>query len=143
MYLTENYICFYSSVLGISKKLIIPLNDVTKITKVKRLGIIKALMVYHATNKTPYKFQSFHDVDQTFKIVQRLWSNVSPYATDNNALSSEEDNDGGAAGEDGTAVVERSSLSVVRSTEIAVQNSIAEEKKGEVGAGVVELVPPV
>lgn len=73
MYLTENYVCFYSSVLGISKKLIIPLNDVTKITKAKRLGIMKALMIYQANKKNSYKFQSFHDLDQTFKIIQRLW----------------------------------------------------------------------
>lgn len=46
MYITENYICFYSSIMGISKKLIIPLNDVTKVTKAKRLGMINALMIY-------------------------------------------------------------------------------------------------
>lgn len=56
MYITENYICFYSSVIGISKKLIIPLNDVTRITKAKRFGIINALMIYQANKKSSYKF---------------------------------------------------------------------------------------
>lgn len=80
MYITENYVCFSSSVLGISKKLIVPLNDVTKITKAKRLGIMKALQIYQANKQNPYKFQSFTDIDKTFKIIQRLWQNVSPYA---------------------------------------------------------------
>lgn len=137
MYLTENYICFYSSVLGISKKLIVPLNDVTKITKAKRLGIIKSLMIYHSTVKTPYKFQSFHDVDQTFKIVQKLWSNVSPYAADsNNAISSEEDNDANADDSmlDGRPSVMRVSE---RMTELAgVQNAaIVEERKENANQG--------
>ncbi|TNV74139.1 hypothetical protein FGO68_gene9547 [Halteria grandinella] len=138
MYLTENYICFYSSVLGISKKLIIPLNDVVKITKAKRLGIMKSLMIYHSTQKTPYKFQSFHDVDQTFKIVQRLWSNVSPYAADtNNAISSEEDNEADKNADD---IDTRPSIArgSERATEIASSTGqnlgIVEERK--------ELVPP-
>ena len=80
MYITENYICFYSSIMGISKKLIIPLNDVIKITKAKRLGIMKALMIYQANKKNSYKFQSFSDTDKTFSIIHKLWQNVSPYA---------------------------------------------------------------
>ena len=81
MYITENYICFYSSIMGISKKLIIPLNDVTKITKAKRLGMIKALKIHQNNNKNSYKFQSFSDTDKTYSIIQRLWMNVSPYAS--------------------------------------------------------------
>lgn len=46
MYLSENYICFYSSIMGITKKCIIPLNDVTKITKARSLGLLKALKIY-------------------------------------------------------------------------------------------------
>ena len=56
MYITENYICFSSSIMGISKKLIIPLNDVIKITKARSLGIIKALKIYQANKKNSYKF---------------------------------------------------------------------------------------
>lgn len=46
MYLTENYICFYSSIMGITKKLIIPLGEVTQVSKAKSIGIIKAIKIY-------------------------------------------------------------------------------------------------
>ena len=42
--------------MGISQKLIIPLNDVTKITKAKRLGMIKALKIYQANKKNSHSF---------------------------------------------------------------------------------------
>jgi hypothetical protein len=93
MYITENYICFYSSIMGISKKLIIPLNDVTKITKAKRLGMINALHIYQANKQSPYKFQSFSDINKTYTIISKLWANVSPYATQDTGATSEEDND--------------------------------------------------
>eukprot|EP00347_Sterkiella_histriomuscorum_P004839 403358890 len=95
MYLTENYICFYSSILGITQKVIIPLNDVTQVSKAKSLGMIRAIKIYsqiQAGKSKTYKFQSFSDCTKTFKIIQKLWSNVSPHAKEVNATS-EEDND--------------------------------------------------
>jgi len=69
MYITENYICFFSSIIGISQKLIIPLNDVTKIKKVKLLGMIKALKIYQANQKKSHQFRSFSDTDKTYEII--------------------------------------------------------------------------
>ena len=66
--------------MGISQKLIIPLNDVTKVTKAKRLGMIKALKIYQANVKKSHKFQSFSDTDKTYQIIYKLWKNVSTYA---------------------------------------------------------------
>ena len=80
MYITENYICFFSSIMGISQKVIIPLNDVTKVKKVKLLGMIKALKIYQANRKGSHSFQSFSDTNKTFEIIQKLWMNVSTYA---------------------------------------------------------------
>lgn len=83
MYLTENYICFYSSIMGINKKVIVPLNDVTKVTKAKSLGLLKAIKIYTSTGrKSSYKFQSFSDCNKTYKIIHKLWTNVSPNAGD-------------------------------------------------------------
>lgn len=66
--------------MGISKKLIIPMNDVTKVTKAKRLGIIKALKIYQTGKKSSYKFTNFTDIDKTYNIIQKLWGNVSSFA---------------------------------------------------------------
>ncbi|CDW85958.1 UNKNOWN [Stylonychia lemnae] len=96
MYLTENYICFYSSIMGITKRVIVPLNDVTQVSKAKSLGMIKAIKIYtqaQAGKKSSYKFQSFSDCNKTYKIIQKLWSNVSPYAQQNKDVSEEEDDD--------------------------------------------------
>ena len=79
MYLTENYICFYSSIMGITKKIIIPLNDVTKITKAKRLGK-KSIKIELTGKAQSYRFSSFTDSDKTYKIIHKLWGNVSPNA---------------------------------------------------------------
>ena len=94
MYITENYICFFSSIMGISQKLIIPLNDVTKITKAKRLGMIKSLKIYQANKKNSHSFQSFSDTDKTYSIIYKLWTNVSTYAQGlQDEVQSEEDNE--------------------------------------------------
>jgi hypothetical protein len=66
--------------MGLSQKLIIPLNDVTKITKAKRLGMIKSLKIYQANKKNSHNFQSFSDTDKTYSIIYKLWTNVSTYA---------------------------------------------------------------
>ena len=80
--------------MGISQKLIIPLNDVTKITKAKKLGMIKSLKIYQANKTKPYSFRSFSDSDKTYAIIYKLWTNVSTYAQGiNDEKSSEEDNE--------------------------------------------------
>lgn len=77
MYLTENYICFYSSLVGMNKKIIIPIGDITKLTKTKTLGMIKSIKIAQQGINKNYSFTSFADCDTTFKIIQKLWSNVS------------------------------------------------------------------
>ena len=76
--------------MGITQKLIIPLNDVTKITKAKSLGLLKAIKIYQQGKKSSYKFQSFTDCDKTFKIIFKLWSNVSPNAQEDAVHTEEE-----------------------------------------------------
>lgn len=76
--------------MGINKKLIIALNDVTKVTKAKSIGILKAIKIYSPGKKSSYKFQSFSDCNKTYKIIHKLWSNVSPNA-DAQAESEEDD----------------------------------------------------
>jgi len=84
MYLTENCLCFYSSLIGINKKIIIPLRDITKIVKAKKLGILRAIKVYQQGVEKSFAFTNFSNSDTTFLIIHRLWSNVSPHAEQNN-----------------------------------------------------------
>ena len=85
MYLTENFVCFYSSILGQNKKLIILIKDVTKIVKKKTLGMFKYISIYipdpsavaiKKHKEKSYKFSSFSDCDSTYKILSKLWHNI-------------------------------------------------------------------
>ena len=42
--------------MGINKKLILPLSDITKLVKAKRLGLIKAIKIYLHGVKHSHKF---------------------------------------------------------------------------------------
>ena len=56
LYVTENYVCFYSNFMGISQKLILPFSDITKIQLAKRMGLIRAIKIYQQGVKHSYKF---------------------------------------------------------------------------------------
>lgn len=68
------------------------MNDIVKIIKAKKLGIIKALKIYKQSRKHSYQFSSFTDIDKTYNIIHKLWKNISPHAKED-IKSSEEDND--------------------------------------------------
>jgi len=79
LYLTENYICFYSNLVGMQVKLIIPLADVTKIAKTKTLGLISNAIKVHQGSKT-YVFTSFAMRDRVYQFIHKLWEKVSDHA---------------------------------------------------------------
>jgi hypothetical protein len=85
MYLTTTNMCFYSSILGRTKKLIFPWKEISKIEK----DSSKAIKVTRespkqegAKSNTVTTFSSFSDRDTSFKYIHKLWMNKSPYAED-------------------------------------------------------------
>ena len=59
LYLTENFICFNSSLIGFSKKLIIPFNDIIELKKSS-----KSTIQVNVKNqkKDKYQFTSFNEI---------------------------------------------------------------------------------
>jgi hypothetical protein len=68
MYLTENYLCFFRSMLGLSKKVKIMWTDITKIdTKGTQIRIAAI------TEKETITFSGFNDFTTSSKYIQKLW----------------------------------------------------------------------
>ena len=81
MFLTENYICFYSNVLGFTHKQIISIADVVRIVKKRSLGLFPNALELECTDGKKYFFCSFISRESAYKCVLALWKNVSPHAS--------------------------------------------------------------
>ena len=68
MYITENYLCFFRSMIGFSKKIKIMWTDITSI-EVKSSSI----RIIASTEKDPISFQGFSDFQTSSKYIQKLW----------------------------------------------------------------------
>ena len=80
-YLTENFICFNSSILGIKFKLVIPFIEIKEIKKV--LNTIQ--IVFNTNNKTHKKtFSSFINIDIAYKRIKLVCRNYLLKHRDNN-----------------------------------------------------------
>ena len=82
IYLTENFICFYSSVLGIKHKLIIELKRITEIKKKNSLRILPNALKISTDDNNSYKFAGFSKRNTAYKSLISLWKNTSKYAVD-------------------------------------------------------------
>lgn len=109
MFLTENFVCFYSNILGFNTKVeifiltckkTIPITDVIKITKKKALGLFPNSIEIKTGDKT-YYFTSFTNREIAYKSIIALWKNVSPHAEGFESQSEDEEDDGGPSATDG------------------------------------------
>jgi len=92
LYLTTNNMCFFSSIMGITKKLIFPWTVITSIEKhssnsikVKRLREITG----EKNKEDVTTFSGFSDRDTSYKYIHRLWLAKSPHAADQSSEDSE------------------------------------------------------
>ncbi len=69
LYLTENFICFNSSLIGFSKKLIIPFNDIIELKKSS-----KSTIQVNVKNqkKDKYQFTSFNEIIIAYKRIKMM-----------------------------------------------------------------------
>lgn len=93
LYLTTNYTCFFSSVMGFTSKIVIPWFEIIKVVKHSSSGI-KLIAEKKEPNGTTggeksVIYTAFQSRDTSFKYIYRLWCNSSPYA-DSNKNSDEE-----------------------------------------------------
>lgn len=82
IYLTENYIWFYSNVLGIKHKIILELKKIKEIKKKNTLGLLPNALMITTDDDQSYKFSSFSNRNIAYKSFVALWKNVSQYAKD-------------------------------------------------------------
>ncbi len=88
IYLTSGHMCYYTSLLGITKKLVISWQNITKLEKEKKDGIR-----VHKENAEQVTFTGFTSRDTSLKFIKRLWSSQSSHADDD---ESDEDDDNDA-----------------------------------------------
>ena len=93
MYLTTTNMCFYSSIMGSTKKLIFPWKELSVIEKHSDKSIKVTRVTIKADEPTVTKthtFSSFSDRNTSFKYIHRLWIVKSPYAVNIDSDDSED-----------------------------------------------------
>lgn len=73
LYISQNYVCFYSNIFGHKTKLVIDFKSITAIKK-RRLAKVIPNSIEIVTTKSKYFFSSFMFRNQTFKMLAELWT---------------------------------------------------------------------
>ena len=76
LYLTQNWLCFYSNIFTIENKLTIPFAQVTAVTK-ERTALVIPNAITISTNTAKYGFSSFVSRDIVHAILMLIWQNSS------------------------------------------------------------------
>ena len=69
MYVTSRFLCFYSNLFGLEKKIRIPYSHITQITKENTVLVIPNAIAI-TTYRKEYLFRSFWDRDECFRILK-------------------------------------------------------------------------
>ena len=69
MYVTSRFLCFYSNLFGLEKKIRIPYSHITQITKENTVLVIPNAIAI-TTYRKEYLFRSFWDRDECFRILR-------------------------------------------------------------------------
>lgn len=77
LYITKNYIAFYSNVFGYVTKLLIPITSVVRISKEKTVKIIPNAIAV-ATTDERHVFSSFLSRESAYQLMLRIWQNALP-----------------------------------------------------------------
>lgn len=80
MYLTHKFLCFYSSIFGLEKKIRIPFLNIKSITKENTALLIPnaiCVTTYRKDHTKEYVFRSFWDRDDCHGILIRILDNVT------------------------------------------------------------------
>ncbi|KAJ3392178.1 SNF1-interacting protein [Entophlyctis sp. JEL0112] len=74
IYITQNRICFWSSIMGIVSVLVIHLKEITNVTR-SRQGLYKCINI--ETTKRPHQFKSLlKDTGKVYAVIVGAWENV-------------------------------------------------------------------
>lgn len=87
LYLTSGHMCYYTSLLGITKKLVLNWQSITKLEKEKKDGIR-----VHKESGESVLYTGFTSRDTSLKFIKRLWSRESSHA-DQDESDDDDDNE--------------------------------------------------
>ena len=79
MYLTEGFVCFAATMLGIETKVTLSIVEIKELQKHKFLGVFESGIGIVSTEATHY-FCSFDERDDVYEKIDSLWQAQSPYA---------------------------------------------------------------
>ena len=88
LYLTSGHICYFSSLLGITKNIVISWDNIKGLSGDQKQGI-----KVHKDNGDSVLFSGFGDRDTSLKFIKRLWNNNSKYGNDLLITQDEDDED--------------------------------------------------
>ena len=74
LYVTQNWLCFYSNIFTIENKLVIPFAQVTAVTK-ERTALVIPNAITISVNNTKYGFSSFVARDIVHTVLMLIWQN--------------------------------------------------------------------
>ena len=77
LYLTSGHICYFSSLLGITKNIVLAWDNIKGLSADKKQGIR-----LHKDNGESVLFEGFADRDTTLRFIKRLWNNNSKYGNE-------------------------------------------------------------
>ncbi|KAA3674779.1 uncharacterized protein DEA37_0014890 [Paragonimus westermani] len=81
MYVTENWICFYSKILY-EQKIYLAVKEIIAITKEKTARVIpNAIQILYSKNHQRFFFTSFASRERTFAILRKVWENCRNHQT--------------------------------------------------------------
>jgi hypothetical protein len=75
MYITNKFICFYSNLFGLEKKIRIPYSHITVFTK-ENTALVFPNAIAITTYRKEYLFRSFWDRDECYRLLKDLISKV-------------------------------------------------------------------
>jgi hypothetical protein len=73
LYVSQNYVCFYSNIFGHLTKIVIEFDSIVAIKK-RRLAMVIPNAIEIITKKKKYFFASFMFRNQTYKLLTELWT---------------------------------------------------------------------
>ncbi|KAF6779495.1 hypothetical protein AHF37_01048 [Paragonimus kellicotti] len=81
MYVTENWVCFYSKILY-EQKIYLAVKEIIAITKEKTARVIpNAIQILYSKNHQRFFFTSFASRERTFAILRKVWENCRNHQT--------------------------------------------------------------
>ncbi len=77
LYVSVNYIAFYSNILGYETKVVINFKDVKHISKATTIKLFHNAIEVYTFDGTKYFFTSFVSREKCFKVLKLLWESAS------------------------------------------------------------------